>query len=510
VKNNSDFAAVLRLLLFIFLSAFVSIPEPLPAQGPSEGTPTAFVPKEMSVTRHTIELHGRILNYTATAGYVPLKDEAGKLKANVFFTAYVKDEENKLHRPVTFAFNGGPGASSVFLHLGAFGPKRAVLGDDQALPPPFKLVTNEYTWLDFTDLIFIDPVGTGYSRSAPGVDPKEFYGVKADIQSVGNFIRIYCVKNQRCLSPKFIAGESYGTTRAAGLSGYLQNKLGMNLNGLVLISEVLNFQTIIFTPGNDLPYILYLPAYTNAAWYHKKLPPKLQGNLAKTREEVERFALNEYILALAKGNELSDGEQNRIVETLADYTGLQKTYIKNCNLRIGRDDFTKELLRSENRRIGVLDSRVTATYKPTDFMEDPSVFIVTGPLAATWNDYVRRDLKFETDIPYELLSEKANELWDWGSGTRGLGYLNVAETLQKAMSENKYLKVFVASGYFDLDTSYFATRYTANHLRLDPSLRGNLTLAYYDAGHQMYSHLPSLKKLTEDASTFFRRTLVNE
>lgn len=517
-KKHSDALTILSpliVILCLMMGPFTT--KPLLAQGKiSESSekgrekkgPEKFPESKPSVTHHSIEINGKKLNYTATTGSIQLKDDAGKVRASMFFVAYTKDnEEGKSIRPITFAFNGGPGASSIFLHLGALGPKRALLKDDKPLPPPYKLVPNEYTWLAFTDLVFIDPVGTGYSRPASGVEPKEFYGVKEDIQSVGEFIRIYLTRYQRWLSPKFIAGESYGTTRAAGLSGYLQNKLGINLNGILLISEVLNFQTIMFSPGNDLPYILYLPPYTLAALYHRKLSPALQADLSKTREEVEQFALNEYTLALAKGDGLSDGEKDRIIEKLVDYTGLPKIFIKNSNLRISTDVFVKELLRNENRRIGVLDSRISASYKVHGFVEDPSVFVVTGPLVATWNDYVRNELKYETETPYEILSAKVNELWDWGSGTGGLGYLDVAKILQQAMSENKFLKVFIASGYYDLDTSYFATKYTVNHLGLDPRLRKNISLAYYDAGHQMYTHLPSLKKLTGDVTEFFRKAL---
>jgi carboxypeptidase C (cathepsin A) len=512
--------------VFIIVLCLVTCPimtKPLlaqDAQGRTSGTsekgemkkaPEKLPEPKTSMTRHSIEIKGKKLNYTATAGYIQLKSETGKPRANIFFVAYVKDdEEGKSKRPITFAFNGGPGASSIFLHLGALGPKRALLGDEEALPPPYKLVLNEYTWLPFTDLVFIDPVGTGYSLPAPGVKPKEFYGVKGDVQSVGEFIRVYLTRYQRWLSPKFIAGESYGTTRAAGLSGYLQNKLGINLNGILLISEVLNFQTIMFSPGNDLPYILYLPPYALAAWYHRKLSPALQADLSKTREEAEQFALNEYTLALAKGDGLSDGEKDRIIKKLSDYTGLPKIYIRNSNLRIPTDAFVKELLRNENRRIGLLDSRITARYRVHEFVEDPSVFVVTGPLVATWNEYVRNELKYETEIPYEILSTKVNEEWDWGSGRGGLGYLDVAKILHQAMSENKFLKVFIASGYYDLDTSYFATKYTVNHLGLEPNLRSNITLAYYDAGHQMYTDLSSLKKLTADVAGFFKASLPSE
>jgi len=387
--------------------------------------------------------------------------------------------------------------------LGALGPKRVPLTEGKTLPPPYRWITNEYTWLDFTDLVFIDPVGTGYSRPAPGVKAEEFFGVKEDIRSIADFIRFYLTRYERWLSPKVIAGESYGTTRTAGLSGYLQNRLGMSLNGVILISSVLNFQTITFTPGNDLPYILYLPSYTFAAWYHRKLPPTLQADIKQTQQEVEQFAMTEYLLALAKGNALSDGERNRIVDKLAEYTGLQKTFIKNSNLRINRDDFLTELLRTENRQLGVLDSRITGNYQVNTFMEDPSVFETTGPLVAAWNDYVRNELNYKNDLPYIFLSEKANRAWKWGSAAEG--YVNVAETLGLAMSENRSLKVFIASGHYDLDTAYFAAKYIVNHLNIAPALQGNITLAYYDAGHQMYTHPASLKKLSRDIEGFFKK-----
>jgi carboxypeptidase C (cathepsin A) len=523
-KRHSYIFIISSLLILIVCQvACQVIIKPISAQETSKGvggspekstiidTGKEFLLEKLSVTHHTIKLNGKTLNYTATAGYMPMKDESGKLKANIFFVAYAEDEpEGKSERPISFAFNGGPGAASIFLHLGALGPKRILLTEKgEALPPPYQLVDNTYTWLDFTDLVFIDPVGTGYSLPAAGEDPKQFWGVKEDIQSIGAFIQLYLTKNGRWLSPKFIVGESYGTTRAAGLSSYLQNNLSITLNGIVLISEAINFQAIVFTAGNDLPYLLFLPSYTAAAWYHKKLSPDLQEDLKKALIEVEQFALNDYLLALAQGDVLSDRERTRIIERLARYTGLSKDRIKTCNLRISRDDFTKELLRVEDRRIGILDSRITGNYTPHDFIEDPSVFAVTGSLVATWNDYVRKGLKFETDSPYEILSMKANRSWNWSSGTGGLGYVNVSEPLRQAMSENKYLRVFIGSGYYDLDTPYLAAKYAVNHLGLDPSLRNNITLAYYDAGHQMYTDLPSLKKLKADVTEFFNKTPPN-
>ena len=473
----------------------------------SEKPPVVSHPtKPPVITRHAISLRGQVLNYRATAGTMTINDDSGKPKAHMFFVAYTKEEGKDLsRRPVTFAFNGGPGASSVWLHMGALGPKRALLTEEgKGLPPPYRLVPNDYTWLHFTDLVFIDPVGTGYSRPAAGVKAEEFFGVKEDIASVGEFIRLYVTRNNRWLSPKFIAGESYGTTRTAGLLGYLQNHVGMNLNGVMLISSVLNFQTISFSPGNDLPFILYLPAYTCAAWYHKKLPPFLQEDLEKTREEVEHFALNEYLLALAKGNELPEMERDRIIEKLSFYTGLPKTYVNNANLRISQTEFIRELLRPENRRLGILDSRITGGYKVENFIEDPSVYEVYGSFIATWSDYVRRELKYESDLTYTGLSGKANRAWNWRSGTEGMGYLDVATILQTAMNENKFLKVFIASGFYDLDTSYFATKYTINSLDLVPGSKGNVALRFYDAGHQMYTSLPALKKLQSDVASFVK------
>ena len=484
MKKTVSISLVANLLILLLsLGACQATTNPFVAQEASkssqqtrEGSKAKELPEEtMSITHHSIKVNGMTLNYTASAGRLPMKDEAGKLEANMFFTSYIKDEEeDRSQRPITFAFNGGPGAASVFLHLGALGPKRILLKEEkEALPPPYKLIDNAYTWLDVTDLVFIDPVGTGYSRAASGEDTKKFWGVKEDIQSIGIFIRLYLTKYNRWLSPKFIAGESYGTTRAAGLSIYLQNKLGINLNGLILISEALNFQTIVFTPGNDLPYILFLPSYTITAWYHHKLSPEFESNFQKTMDEAEEFTLNEYLVALAKGDLLSEPERNRIVEKLVRYTSLSKTFIQKANLRISRDDFTKELLCREDLRIGILDSRITGKYTPQDFIQDPSVFLVTGLLTATWNDYVRKELKYETALPYEILSMKANESWNWSSATGGLGYVNVVDTLHQAMSENKYLKVLIASGYYDLDTPYFASKYTANHLGLDSKLRKN-------------------------------------
>ena len=462
---------------------------------------------KLSITRHSITIDKKLLHYQAAAGYMLMKDESGKHQASVFFIAYTKEGVTDVKtRPITFAFNGGPGSASLWLHMGALGPKRVKMSDEGfQLPQPFQYVDNEQTWLEFTDLVFIDPVSTGYSRPAPGVDKKQFHGVEEDVRSVGDFIRLYVTKNDRWLSPKFICGESYGTTRAAGLSGYLQDTYGMYLQGLVLVSSILNFHTARFVPGNDLPYPLFLPTYTAAAWYHKKLPEKYQKDLNKTLKEVEQWALSDYWLALAKGDTLTETERNRVIDQLAEYTGLSKKYIDETNLRIEIYRFTRELLRDEKQRIGRLDNRFKGNLLDVvgdEFEEDPSYIAIYGPYTAAVNDYIRQDLKYTNDLPYWPIASVRP--WNWG---KFHGYVNVAETVRNAVNKNNQLRVMIANGYYDLATPYFATLYTVNHMNLPESLRGNIVLKYYQAGHMMYIHKASRQKLRDDVYEFYTSTL---
>jgi carboxypeptidase C (cathepsin A) len=467
-------------------------------------------PEEKSVqTKHSIRIGGQEIKYTATAGTLLLKLEDGTPKASIFYVAYTKDDiSDASQRPITFTFNGGPGSSSVWLHLGAFGPRRVQMGDaGSLLPPPYKLVDNEYSLLDVTDLVFIDPVSTGYSRAVPGEAPGQFHGVEQDVQSVGDFIRLYATRNRRWASPKFLAGESYGTTRAAGLSGYLQERHGMYLNGIVLISTILNFETARFDVGNDLPYILFLPTYTAIAWYHKKLPADLQGDLQKAVEESKHFARGEYLDALMAGDTLSAARRAEIAQKLARLTGLSQTYVDECDLRVQIFRFTKELLRSERRTVGRIDGRFTGVDRDAagdrpDY--DPSIAAITGPYSAMLNDYVRSDLKFESDLPYEILTGRVQP---WSFAPYENRYLNVAETLRGAMTKNPFLHVFVGKGYYDLATPFFAADYTFDHLGIDPVLRSHLSGAYYEAGHMMYAHMPSLAKMKQDIAQFIRASI---
>ena len=416
------------------------------------------------------------------------------------------DVSDASQRPITFSFNGGPGSSSVWLHLGLLGPRRVQMGDAGALlAPPYKLVDNDVSLLDISDLVFIDPVSTGYSRAVPGEAPKQFHGVTEDVESVADFIRLWTTRNKRWSSPKFLAGESYGTTRAAGLSGYLQQRYGMYLNGIVLISAILNFETAEFDTGNDLPYILYLPTYTAIAWYHKKLPADLQsGGVQNAVEESRKFAVGEYADALMTGDALPAARRQEIVQKTARLTGLSPEYIERTNLRIEIMRFTKELLRSERRTVGRIDARFLgidrdAAGEEPDF--DPSIAAIIGPYSGMLNDYVRNDLKFDSDLPYEILTGRVRP---WNYAPFENRYVNVAETLRSAMTQNPFLHVFVAKGYYDLATPFFAADYTFDHLGLDPTLRGHLTGAYYEAGHMMYVHPPSLAKLKTDMTQFIK------
>jgi carboxypeptidase C (cathepsin A) len=481
--------------------------------------PTQDGPQEqISETKHTVVIDGTEVQYTATAGTLILKEEAegdekkaeGETpRASVFFVAYTKDGVDDVgQRPLTFSFNGGPGSSSVWLHLGLLGPRRVLMDKEGwPLPPPYQLVDNEHSLLHETDLVFIDPVSTGYSRVVPGEKSDQFHNFEKDIESVGEFIRLYTTRYIRWSSPKFLIGESYGTTRAAGLSGHLQERHGLYLNGIMLISSILNFQTARFVPGNDLPFVLFLPTYAATAWYHKRLPEDLQADLHATLAKVEAFAQGEYTLALMQGDALPADERKQIVSKLARYTGLTPEYVERTNLRIEIHRFVKELLRDQKRTVGRLDSRFTgidrdAAGENVDF--DPSMAAITGPYTATLNDYVRSELEFKSDLPYEILTSRVQP---WGYGKHQNQYVNVGETMREAMTKNPFLKVIVANGFFDLATPYFATRYTFNHLGLDPSLQENVSMTYYEAGHMMYIQMESLAQLTQDLADFVRSTL---
>lgn len=460
------------------------------------------------ITRHSIQVNGMAMGYSVTTGRLPIRDEHGEVEAHIFFMAYTRTEAGpSINRPLMFSFNGGPGSASVWLHLGALGPKRVKMKTDgQMPPPPFRLEDNPLTWLEHADLVFIDPVGTGYSRPTKPELGKKFWGLKGDIASVGEFITSYLTRYSRWTSPLFLVGESYGTTRAAGLAGYLIDR-GVALNGILLVSSILHFQTAHFATGNDLPYILFLPTYTATAWYHGRLPKDLQKDLKSTLSEVETWALGEYAAALAYGDNLEQKARTGIVKKLARYTGLSERYVLDSDLRIPIFRFCKELLRSERRTVGRLDSRfkgidASAVAERPDF--DPSMAAIRPPYTATFNDYVRAQLGYETELPYHILGGGIKTPWAWDSEN---SYVETSETLRAAMSSNPHMRLFVASGYYDLATPYFATEYTLAHLGLDSSLRSNISTAEYEAGHMMYIDEKELAKLKHDVGQFIDKTL---
>lgn len=443
-----------------------------------------------------------VLNYTATTGYMPITDEKDTMKANLFFIAYTKDgEADASKRPILFSFNGGPGSASLWLHMGALGPKIVRMTEEgNTLPPPYKYVDNPDSWLDHADIVFIDPMMTGFTRPAGKVSQNEFTGYDNDLQFIGDFIRLYLSRYGRWSSPKFITGESYGTTRAAGLSGYLQDRYGLYVNGIILISAILDFGTVITDRGNDVPFPLQLPTMAATAWYHKKLDSRY-ATLAALLPEVRQFASNEYTSALIKGDKISDGERNTIINKLHDYTGLSKEYLDQTNLRLYVGRFNKELLRKEKMTVGRLDARITGQdYDGAgeEFDYDPSYNIaIYGAYTAAINDYIRRDLKYENDIPYEILTGRVQP---WTNSREK--YLNVSETLRSAMVKNPFLKVWICNGYYDMATPYYATDYVIHHMFLPKDLQKNISFTYYEAGHMMYIHKPSLLKLKKDYNHF--------
>jgi len=478
-----------------------------PKGEPGETAKKKPEPRELrSVTQGTLLLDGRSLAYTATASTLLLRDAEDEARASVFSVAYTLDATSAEQRPVTFCFNGGPGSSAVWLHLGAFGPKRAAFADPQhPPPPPYRLEDNDASLLDVSDLVFVDPVGTGYSRVAGSAKAEEFQSVQGDVDSMADFVRLWLTRNRRWNSAKLLCGESYGGTRVAALAATLQDR-GIFLNGVVLVSPALDFQALEFQPGNDLPSVLYLPSYAVTARYHGQLAPE-PADLAAFLAEVRAFAYDVYAPALMRGAKLSESERRAVLAKLVAYTGLPEVFLAQNALRIDNMRFGKELLRARGLVVGRLDSRFTGAEDDAGgahAASDPSYSAPLGPYTALMNVYLRDTLLIEEDRAYEILSMKVNEAWKWElpKGRTG-GYTNVVASLRRAMLDNPRLRVLFASGYYDLATPFFAAEHAAQHLGLEPQLRANVSEAFYEAGHMMYLHAPSRAKLRADLLAFF-------
>ena len=518
MTNSTSRWLLLALFLLYFLTTskvFSDMNQTTPNEGEKKEEPKEEFRDEVSVTEHEILLQGKKISYTATAGTYAIRDDEDKPKARFFFVSYMKNESankkasNKKPaakdlRPLTFCFNGGPGSSSIWLHLGMLGPHRVNIPDDASTaPPPYKTEPNPHSLLDLTDLVFIDPVSTGYSEPHSEIDKKDFHGYQADIESVGQFIHRFLNRNQRWASPLYLLGESYGTLRAAGLSGHLFDRYHIALNGIVMISSVIDFQTLIFNKTNDLPYVLFLPTYTATAWYHNKLKPKYQKDLDKTLREVEQFATDDYLVALFKGNSLSDDERQRIAQRLAEYTGLSEDFVHRSNLRIQIFQFTKELLRDQRQTVGRLDSRYLGADRESvsdTYEYDPSDAAISTHFTHAMYDYLQRDLEVHKNQTYEVLNGK---VWPWSYKSFENDFAQSQEILRKSMNQNPHLKIFVANGYYDLATPYFGTLYSYRHLEVIPRLSKRIEMGFYKAGHMMYIHEPSMSQLRKDLQKFY-------
>jgi carboxypeptidase C (cathepsin A) len=466
------------------------------SEKPVEKCDAAATKEEVSATDHTIRTGGQNIPYKATASTTLLKNDKGDATGLLYSVAYTRSDVKDLSmRPISFLYNGGPGSATMWLHMGAFGPRRVQTVDGQFTPPaPYKLVDNTESLLDKTDLVFIDAIGTGYSHAVCKAQDKDFYGIDEDVEAFAQFIVTYLSRNSRWNSPKFLIGESYGTFRSAALGNYLQNHDTVHLNGIVLISSVLDLATLSFAPGDDRPYIFYLPSYAAVAWYHKVLkdrPTDLPGFI----DEARKYAQGEYAAALYKGADLSADEKAAVAKKLSRFTGLSEDYLIKADLRVTLSQFRVELQRSSRLTTGRIDARFTGyTY---DLLEenaqgDPEGPAVGGAYTALINTYNQEELKFGRDKIYHNTSG-GNTDWKWTRQQNGPrrffpGAPNVEGDLAQAMITNPRLLVQVENGYFDFATPFFATEYTMTHLGLPDALQKNIKEDYYSAGHMMYLH----------------------
>jgi len=463
------------------------------------------------VTHHQVTLDGKLLKYTATAGRLPIKRGDGKIEAEMFFVAYTLDGQDAGKRPLTFAFNGGPGSATIWLHMGALGPRHVVMQPDGFMPPaPYHIADNPSTLLDKSDVVFVDAMSTGFSRAANAELSKKFLGVKGDIEAFSEFIRLYLTRYERWSSPLFLFGESYGTTRAAGIAGNLADQ-GVSFNGITLLSTALSFQTLEDTKSNDQPYILLIPTFTMIAGYHKKLAPDLAHHMSKARQESVQWASTEYTQALAKGDALAGEERQKVIDQMARYTGLSKQVLDDANLRIDVPKFTHYLLLDQKLRVGRLDGRFTGP-DPDGLLDtpfyDPTESAIMGPYTSVFNNYVRTELGYKTDMPYQVFPSDQNffeNAWNWGSGIAG--FPDTATALRQAIVKNPYLKVLVMEGFYDLATPFYAADYTIDHLNLSPQYRKNISFATYEAGHMVYLPTDGLKKLKIDEAGFMDKSV---
>ncbi len=479
-------------------------PQPAADSGVKSESPADTIP-DSSVTLHTIRINGQTVPYRALAGTLILRNDSGAPIGRLYYTAYTRtDARDASTRPLSFVYNGGPGSASLWLHMGAFGPKRIVTSDaEHTPPPPYQLEDNANSLIDVTDMVFIDPIGTGFSKPVGKGTGKDFWGIDEDAKSLAQFVRMYVARNGRWNSPKFLIGESYGTTRSAVLVNRLQSDEGMDFNGVVLISTVLDFETLNFAPGHDISYELYLPSYAAVAAYHHVIPQP--ANLAAYLDTVRQFALGPYAAALDKGTQLGAAERAAVLGRLSAYTGLDTAYLSKADLRVNLGQYMAELQRHKGLITGRLDARFSGP--EADLLSeyanaDPQSDAITGAFTAAFNAYAHDELKYGGDQKYHT---SGGVQWNWNRGGRNGGWRGtpyVGTDLAEAIRYNPSLRIEAENGYYDLATPFFATEYTMDHLGLRPDLRGHIDLKYYDAGHMMYLYPPALAQLKANIARF--------
>jgi carboxypeptidase C (cathepsin A) len=539
-----DAGLVLRSAL---LSAAAALCVPAQAQHASSGTtdtkPETEEPSESprflhgdhQMTPGSVIIGGKPIAYQAEAGVIvvhlkdpmdddpppPREDHASPPppqppEASMSYVAYFRGDKEDPKRPITFLYNGGPGSSTVWLHMGAFGPKRVRTADDShSAAAPYRVIDNEYSLIDVSDLVFIDAPGTGFGHLRGADKEKAFYGVDQDAHAFANFIVEFLSRHKRWNSPKYLFGESYGTTRSAALSAVLENEKELDLNGIILLSQVLNFDDGVdapqFNPGVDLPYVLALPTYTATAWYHHKLPNRPDA-LEPLLREVENFALTDYTQALAAGSTLSADKKAAIAAKLREYTGLDSDYLVRANLRVNGGEFEKNLLGAETTT-GRLDTRFSGpTLDPMskEAEYDPQSAAISSAYVSAFNDYVRNSLKFGENMTYKADID-VEKNWDFlhqppGAQQKIPGTLNVMPDLAVAMKQNPKLKIMLNGGYYDLATPYFAAEFEMRQLPIEPSLQNNIEMHFYTSGHMVYAHEPDLKALHANVAAFIEKT----
>jgi len=506
-------ATVAALLLLPVLALAAEATTPSPDAASAVAAVAGEPEPKFSRTQHQVRIGGQVIRYTATVGWLIMKDDAGKAVARFGYTAYTRDGlADPARRPVMFAFNGGPGSSSIWLHMGILGPRRVVVNDPgYAPPPPTPRVDNEFSVLDVTDLVMIDPVGTGFSKPLGEAKGADFWGVDQDIKSVGAFIKRYVTENGRWASPKYLLGESYGGMRSAGLAYHLQSVHGMNLNGVVLVSPFLNAASGVDGIEIDLPHALYFPTLAATAWYHGLVKDK-PASIEAFMGDVERFVYAEYLPALTKGFVIPAEEKRAVATKLAAYTGTSVDYWEKADLRVSHPQFLQELKRGQRTITGRIDSRfVGPALNPlAETMDYDPFFPAIGPaFTAAFLDYLHNELKFGRDEEYRVSAFDVK--WDWthkqpGAGEWFVGAPNTVPDLSRAMTMNPGLHVLVQQGWYDLATPHLVMKHDIEHLRIPPEARSRISIEHYEAGHMMYVHGPSMQKYRDDLARFVQAT----